>query len=949
MLGDSVIVPQEDGRHWLLSPPRRLRTLLKMGKRALNTLDEVAREVTDPLGRAMSALIREEAAPASTMSIEDLRSFSAAGEWLRDWSALARDRLDQWRGELQRRELLEPLRSIAEDFVGREKDVTKLRSFVGIAPPETRFEGWSRWARGLLESRKPPLMIHGIGGIGKSTLMAQFILTHAAVASERGFPFAYLDFDRAALDPSNPASLLSEVLEQVSSQFPPMAAGRRAWTRQLQSERRRNRVEQLSRSSASSMVDYATDSAGSESVARLFASWMHDAGLSDRPFLLVLDTFEEVQIRGAAAVDSVFDWIEAMSVLPQLRVVIAGRAPVEGHAITDHPLGNFDRPAALAFLRSAGVEADLRKTIFDIVGGNPLSLRLSVQLVRQNAFETVRAEDLKSWFGRKDGTYIQGYLYTRLLHHINDSRIEKLAHPGLVLRRITPEIIGQVLLPMLVQAGVEELRGQAPDDLYRALKAEVSLVAEEDGALVHRKDVRVVMLQLQRQDDPNMFEALNRVAADYYGSHDPASRVSRRERAYHLLMLDEFPPAQVLSRLDHGDLLSLASALDELPEQPRNIVRAALGQSLTSGQQALLPDSIWQTYAYRRGLALLAAGSPYTAMELFQKRLGLVMDGPARFPLALALFNLLDWRESEEMLTEHSQPVRWRAIPELDQHELDELNIRPFIEAGFLAWYRDDLQRAAAYFGQARARADRPDALFFRVEAMLGLAIVEPKAGHLSQLHETLSQIHPAEWRRNLLTLRRVIFLGAAPRSLIRTAVSLLGVQLRSTRNLSRLIHTDGSRLTPATRQAAKAALAGERSDEVFTTLERSAGTELAKLIATDLELDVTPYLRGRFAPWKIPLRVALLAMYPNVDDLRSECLRRSFLPEEFLSLKARSARSLADAIVDRADQHGDLMRMAEQLLLPEDKRSPDGVDALFRAMQRYAAQLPDPIAGRYA
>jgi len=947
VLSDSVIVPQDDGRHWLLSPPRRLRTLLRMGKRALNTLDEVAREVTDPLGRAVSSLIREEAGPMAAMSIEDLRSLTAAGEWLRDCSALARDKLDQWRGELQRRELLEPLKSIAEGFVGREKDVTKLRSFVDIAPPESNFEGWSRWVRGLIDRNKPPLMIHGIGGIGKSTLMAQFILTHAAVTSERGFPFAYLDFDRAALDPSNPASLLSDVLEQVASQFPRMAAGRAAWTRQLQSERRRNRVEQLSRSSAGSMVEYATDSAGSDQVARLFASWMRDAGLSDRPFLLVLDTFEEVQIRGPAAVDSVFDWIEAMSVLPQLRVVIAGRAPVDGHKVTDHPLGNFDQPAALAFLRSAGVKTELRKTIFDMVGGNPLSLRLAAQLVHQNAFGSVKEEDLRGWFSRKDGSYIQGYLYTRLLRHIGDPRIEKLAHPGLVLRRITPDIIGEVLLPQLANSSIDRLPREDPNDLYRALKAEVSLVAEENGALVHRKDVRVVMLQLQRQDDPDMFVSLNRAAADYYATHDPKSRLSRRERAYHLLMLDD-SPTQVLARLDHSDLLSLASALDELPPRPRNVVRALLGQSLTHDEQAQLPDVIWQTHAYRRGLALLAAGSPYVAIEMFQQRLELVVNGPARFPLALALFNVLHWRDAEEMLTEAREPIRYYAVPEFDQREQDELNVRPFIEAGFLAWYRDDSRMAGSYFREASGRANAADAPFLKVEALLGLAIVEPNSNHLPMLHDALSNIRSADWRRNLLTLRRVVFLGVAPRWLMRTAVSLLGVQLRSPRTLSRLIHTDGARLATETRRTAEIALLSEHSEALLTALERSAGTELAKLAGTDPTLDVTPYLRGRFAPWKIPLRIALLEVYPSVEELRDVCLRRSFLPETFFKYKARSPRSLADAVIDRADQRGDLMQMAEQLLLPEERRLPEGVDALLRAMRRYAAQLPDPMNDTY-
>ena len=47
---------------------------------------------------------------------------------------------------------------------------------------------------------------------------------------------------------------------------------------------------------------------------------------------------------------------------------------------------------------------------------------------------------------------LQGVLFRRILGHIHTPEIRQLAHPGLVLRRITPDLIKEVL-GRTVQAG----------------------------------------------------------------------------------------------------------------------------------------------------------------------------------------------------------------------------------------------------------------------------------------------------------------------------------------------------------------------------------------------------------------------------------------------------------------------------------------------------------------
>ena len=142
--------------------------------------------------------------------------------------------------DLERRvalaELLEPLRLLIgaegawdgtgrrDRFVGRQSEITKLRAFVDELSSQSIAEALRRWygsaAAALGGSEKPNLrVVQADGGLGKSALLAKFVLDHA-LDQKRPFPFAYLDFDRAALDAEQPAQLLIEIARQVGLQFP---------------------------------------------------------------------------------------------------------------------------------------------------------------------------------------------------------------------------------------------------------------------------------------------------------------------------------------------------------------------------------------------------------------------------------------------------------------------------------------------------------------------------------------------------------------------------------------------------------------------------------------------------------------------------------------------------------------------------------------------------------
>ena len=141
----------------------------------------------------------------------------------------------------------------------------------------------------------------------------------------------------------------------------------------------------------------------------------------------------------------------------------------------------------------------------------------------------------RCFFGMVDDMLIQGMLYDRLLQHITDPSVRKLAHPGLVLRRITPGVIRAVLAP---HSDVD-----VPDDatarmLFEELARELDIVELLAPTVLRlRPDVRQIMLRLLSADNSHAVRAVERAAVLFYqGSDRPEDRA---EELYHRLRLAE--------------------------------------------------------------------------------------------------------------------------------------------------------------------------------------------------------------------------------------------------------------------------------------------------------------------------------------------------------------------------------------------------------------------------
>jgi hypothetical protein len=189
-------------------------------------------EAPSPLSRALVQLVREgipsEAAIAAA-GRELWPAYQSAAAVLRDGGIVTEAAAAQLDGAIQLAELLEPLRFLirwdpvkkTDAFIGRTAELRELRKFVDVLKSEGFLESVQRKYSRLVEDESRALVMSGIGGVGKSTLVAKFLVDHAAdqVPASR-LVFSYLDFDRAAISGAQPATLLLELLRHLACQLP---------------------------------------------------------------------------------------------------------------------------------------------------------------------------------------------------------------------------------------------------------------------------------------------------------------------------------------------------------------------------------------------------------------------------------------------------------------------------------------------------------------------------------------------------------------------------------------------------------------------------------------------------------------------------------------------------------------------------------------------------------
>jgi hypothetical protein len=608
---EPVDLPGGHGR-WRLRSSIRRQTLRRLGSREAmrRALEPYRGHADEPLQRAIEWLLDGRVGDLAGLSREELAGLAMAREWFEGLVEAPGE--EEIRSALPLAELLAPLRQLAgAGFVGRQKELARLADYVGLLQPRDLASVARRAISQAVYTfqDRPPLMVHGPGGVGKSTLLARFILEHLDAGGAGRLPFVYLDIDRPAVNLEQPLTILVEAMRQLAVQHP--AAGGDLRRLVEEGEYATRRFDQTETTKFSLDRGFYVDG---------FARWA-SRELPGRPILFVLDTFEEAQFLGDAVVSEIWSLLEALQHgLPQLRIVVSGRARPESLPLELLELTELDEPSARARLRAQlGPELDdaTAAEILAIVGRSPLSVKVAGQFVRDHGIAKLRSIETRSFvFLRLKTEKVQAQLYGRVLAHVHDADVRKVAYPGLVVRRITPQVIREVLA---VPCGIELRDETTADRLFDELAREVALV-EPDGprAVRHRPDVRRLMLgDLLVHVPAETVRDIHERAVEHYRTQTEA--VARAEELYHRLRLGQ-PPALLAERWLEGVEPYLRDALEELPPPARLWLSARLGVTPNAKLLGVADQETWEDLTAQDAQRHLRAGSPAAALGVLRRR-----------------------------------------------------------------------------------------------------------------------------------------------------------------------------------------------------------------------------------------------------------------------------------------------------------------------------------------
>lgn len=608
--------------HWLLAERVRVRALERLAERGALHAARAANErpSQEPLDAVLGELLQ--GTPPTRAELQDpdrLRAMLQVSAWLAR-TGIALPSTAMLRAALERATLIAPFRHLTRGFfAGREGALAALAAYVD--GPDVDAQGGT----------PPPILIYGPGGMGKSALLAHFILAHSdrdTTRPEAWRPFVYLDFDRPELDARDLAGVLLAIAQQIGPQVPQVQDAVNdllaRWRRRQQDERpkatpqvQKSRQARLARdASAGSMVELVRETAD-------ILVAVHEALPS--PLLLVIDTLEEVQYATPDAVVPLAKLVVMLrAAVPSLRPVLSGRVELDRKVtLTPMPLEPLPQTAAEALLANhlpaaLAAKTDLVGRMVQIVGGNPLSLRLAADMLSRETDENVEEIGEEELWQRVGDSIVQGQLYERIAGHIHEGPIRKLAIPGLVLRYITWQLIRDVLAG---PCGVDVKDDAAAQALFDELAKEIAVVRQEGDLtkLVLRPHLRRTVLESLRQDarSADKRRRIHEAAVDFY--RDLPGPDNRAEEIYHRLWLDQ-EPAEIDARWLAGIDLALRSAVEELDGRARSYLAGRVGGIDDEGiaQTAELPE--WEVFAEKRASDLLRLGSAQAALDVLHMR-----------------------------------------------------------------------------------------------------------------------------------------------------------------------------------------------------------------------------------------------------------------------------------------------------------------------------------------
>lgn len=459
--------------------------------------------------------------------------------------------------------------------------------------------------------------VTGVGGSGKSALLAELA---RKLRGKRwsGTPVLQIDFDRPAFYRGTLTSLMMELSRQLEMHFPHMEPALAAY-------RRAARLS-VSDSEILKSVSFESINVREHEASSAWQQEMRQHLPISRKLVLFLDTAEEVGQSSNFDLAGLRRWLRQLRAregLLDLRVVVSGRAFHSDQLAlipSRHRLELGDlAPADASMLLQSLLERKNARGDFplaqlvNMIGGNPLSIKILAEHLIDGGESA--ANELLGDRTNFDRRFAQSFLYKRILGRLRteEQDLVKVAHPGLVLRRVTPDLIRQVLA---APCGIGELDHARSRSLFRQLSGQVWLVQSTTNpdVVIHRRDLRRLMLQSMTVQDTARALEIHREAAEYYKRlRDPFMTPEEQaiEGLYHALFVPdtEFPTDDVLDTFAR----TLGEDLDTLPIRARAHVKLQLQRDLYKAEQQSLPAAdlkLYRSMQRRKSLVLEGNSTP---------------------------------------------------------------------------------------------------------------------------------------------------------------------------------------------------------------------------------------------------------------------------------------------------------------------------------------------------
>lgn len=427
---------------------------------------------------------------------------------------------------------------LSREFFGREKELARLLDWCARPQEKTPVSA---------------LFITGLPGIGKSFLIDRAMAEHRSV--QKAPIVLRLDFDRRGLNLEDPDKLVHELSRQLGDILTDEAP------------RLRDLRLKYSGNAETTGTTVSSTLLPTELVDAMGAAVRSHGG----QVVLVLDTLEVLRGHGETRPILLFEVLDNLvrAGLSPISIIAAGRGDaldsvrkrIEGPPLE---LEGLSETESRNLLDKLGAPPDLHDRIFELSRGNPLMLRLSAKVTQAEDFDPGELE-----YGEA-GSITEAYLYRAILSRIDDPLLAKLAHPGLVLRRISAEAIQFVLAPALGLG--EDIDEAASRRLWQELSSHHWLVAV-DGQdwLKHRSDLRREILPMLYVEKPELAARIDRAAANWFAGFD------RETALYHAFQATR--AGDPMPEFTAADVAGLSEdELDELPLPATNAILQERGE-----------------------------------------------------------------------------------------------------------------------------------------------------------------------------------------------------------------------------------------------------------------------------------------------------------------------------------------------------------------------------------